>query len=292
MAGTYNFRLAITGLLKEKWINLISVLTISAGLLIIMVGLLAVYNVNRFTAKLPTRFAVTVYLKDGLTEGEAKRATSKLRRLREVRSAQFISKERALSDLRKSLKDADYILEGLDDENPLPASVVLKIKKEFVKSASVRKLARKALSVVGVDEVQYGEKFLSTIQSIMAGAQKLGLAVLVVLSGGIIFVCYSTVKILFYRKQDEVETLKLLGAKKSFIRAPFVIEGGVIGALGGTLASLGALAAYVLVYLKLADIVPVLKTLSFPLMSLWALPVVGLFIGVTGALVALGRIRY
>lgn len=291
MPTSYNFKVALGSMWMEKWVNLIAILTISAGLFIIMLGLLAVYNINRVAAKLPTRFSVTVYLKDNLSDAEAQKVASKLKKFRSVKSIKYISKDRALSDLRSSLKDADYILEGLD-ENPLPASVVLKLKDKFVKSDSVKELAKKVLKIKGVDEVQYGEKFLRSIQSTMAGAQKMGLAILAVLSAGIIFVCYSTVKILFYRKQDEVETLKLLGATKGFIRAPFIIEGGIIGTLGGVIAVLGALAAYTFVFQRLAQVVPVLKSVQFPFETLWALPAAGLFIGVTGAIVALGRIRY
>jgi len=57
----------------------------------------------------------------------------------------------------------------------------------------------------------------------------IGLILTMVTISGIIFICYSTVKILFYRRKEEIETLKLLGATRAFIRTPFVIEGGVIG---------------------------------------------------------------
>ena len=65
-----------------------------------------------------------------------------------------------------------------------------------------------------------------------------GLVLVTILSTGIIFVCYSTVKILFYRRTEEIETFKLLGATKGFIRTPFFIEGAVIGACGGLLSLL------------------------------------------------------
>ncbi len=66
-------------------------------------------------------------------------------------------------------------------------------------------------------------------------AGTIGSAVMAIIVAGMLFVCYSTVKILLYRKRDEVETLKVLGATKWFIRGPFIIEGGIVGFLGGAI---------------------------------------------------------
>jgi cell division transport system permease protein len=66
MIAPYALRLAIQSLLREKWINLLSVMTIAAGLFIISVSFFVLYNIDIATKNLPEKFAMTVYLDNSL----------------------------------------------------------------------------------------------------------------------------------------------------------------------------------------------------------------------------------
>jgi cell division transport system permease protein len=112
------------------------------------------------------------------------------------------------------------------------------------------------------------------------------------MSIGMIFVCYSTIKILFYRKNKEIETHKLLGATRGFIRAPFMIEGAVVGLFSGVLSLVGILSLYYLIIYKLSFAIPLFKTIVFPINISFFLPLIGLLIGMTGAFLAVGRLKY
>jgi len=287
----YHLKSALGGLWKEKWIHLLGIVSIAVGLFIITLGFIAVYNLHYLAAKLPEKFSITVYLKEEASPDEAANLVHSLKKNEHVQSAVYISKESALAELKKALKDSDYLLEGLE-ENPLPASIELKLRKDFIKTASVKKFAGELRGMAGVEEVQYGEEFLNSIQSAMSGAKAVGLVFLVALLAGIVFVCYSTVKILFYRKADEVETLKLLGATAWFIRAPFLLEGSIIGLAGGVLAGLAGLLAFGVSLREFASALPVLRNFIVPAEAIYALPAAGLLIGFAGALVALGRIKF
>ncbi len=275
----------------EKWVNLLSMLTIATGLLVITLVVSSIYNINLFTKQLPERFFVVAYLKDTLGEKEAQNIVTSIKEHSGIEKVRYISKAEALKELKTSLKDADYLLEGLD-ENPLPASIEIRFKKEAVGPESVKSFVTYLKKAGGIDDVQYGEKFLLSIHSIKTGMETIGFILMIVTVSGIIFICYSTVKILFYRRKDEIETLKLLGATRTFIRTPFVIEGSVIGILGGVISMIIVLAFYYSVFYKLSATVPIVRTVVFPSELFLPLPVVGLFLGVTGSLIAMGRMRY
>lgn len=287
----YFMRLALQSLWQGKYINILAVLTISIGLLLLTLVTLTIYNLNLFAKKLPERFSVIAYLKDNIPEQEAKNIAAFIRERRSVEKARYISKETALKELKASVKNAEYIFEGLD-ENPLPPSIEITFKKAAVSPEAVKTFSADIKKIKGVDEVQYGEKFLSSIHSIMSTVQATGLILAVLMTAGIVFICYSTVKILFYRKNEEIETFKLLGATRSFIRTPFVIEGGAIGIAGGVLSLLVAVFVYYTIFHKLSIDAPVLKLLVFPAEAFLVLPVAGLALGISGALIAIGRIRY
>lgn len=287
----YSFRLAAQSILHERWINLLSVLTIGACLLITTFVALFVYNVDALTKKLPEKFSMMLYLKDNLPGEEIENILNTIKRDDTVETVKYIPKDEALKELKAELKDATYVLEGLE-ENPLHDSVEIKLKKNVLGPEAAKRLSTKIKAIEGVDEVEYGEKFLSTIYSIKMGIRALGIIFIVIMSGGVIFVCYSTVKILFYRKKEEIETYKLIGATKGFIRSPFIIEGAAIGFCGGILSLIGILSLYYIVFLKLSLSIPLFKTILFPSQISPLLPLTGLLLGMAGAVIAIGRIRY
>jgi cell division transport system permease protein len=266
------------------------VMTIAAGLFIISLSFFVLYNMDLATKNLPDKFSMTVYLDNSIQKENADRIIETFRKEKTVLSVRYISKSEALKDLKSALKDSAYVLEGLED-NPLPDSIEIKLKKDEVATETAQHLAREALKIKGVTEVDYGEKFLSSLGAFRKGLKLLSLLFAAILSTGIVFVCYSTVKILFYRRADEIETCKLLGATKMFIRTPFLIEGGVIGACGGLLSLFGCFILYYAL-LRLSISMPVLNAIIFPANIFLLLPLTGMLLGVTGAVIALGRLRY
>jgi cell division transport system permease protein len=291
MAVPYAFKLALQSLRKDKWINILSMLTIFAGLFIISLSFFIFYNVDTATRNLPEKFSMVVYLEDGLSQDKIDQVVGSVRSKKAVSSIKFISKEEAFKELKTTLKNSQYVLEGIDD-NPLPDSLEVKFRKDAVGAESVRQLAEETKKIKGVSEVDYGEKFLSTLYNIKNGVRIAGIILASILSTGIVFVCYSTVKILFYRRNEEIETFKLLGATKGFIRAPFLIEGAVIGTAGGITSLAAMYLLYHLVVLKLTVSVPIFKTVLFPAGSFLFLPLIGMFLGIWGAVIALGRLKY
>jgi len=291
MALSYPFRLAMQSILREKWINLVSVLTIAAGLLLTTVIVLSVYNIDLATRKLPEKFSMMVYLKDDLSQGQRSDILHDIKNNDAVKSATYIPKERALNELKSTFKDIAYVLDGLE-ENPLSDSVEVKLKSEAVGPETAKELTAKFKKIRGIEEIEYGEKFLSSIYSLKVGIKNIGFLFIVIMCVGMIFVCYSTVKILFYRRNTEIETYKLLGATKGFIRAPFMIEGAAVGLSSGVLSLVGILSLYYLIILKLSFAIPLFKTIVFPVNMGYLLPVIGLLIGLTGAFLAIGRIKY
>jgi cell division transport system permease protein len=287
----YSVKIAFQSLLHERWINLLSMLTIAMGLLVMTLVVLFIFNVDLFTKKLPEKFSVVAYMKEGIPEADLQNILAALKKNRSVEKVRYISKTEAFRELRSTMRDADYILEGLD-ENPLSASIEIRLKREAVAPESVISFVSDVKKMPGVDDVQYGEKFLTSIHSIKMGVQTVGFALTAIMTAGIIFICYSTVKILFYRRKEEIETLKLLGATRGFIRAPFLVEGGIIGIIGAGMSLATILVFYQGIFKKLTVAAPLFTAVVFPPEVIIFLPAAGLFLGVTGALIAIGRIRF
>jgi cell division transport system permease protein len=291
MIFSYSFRLALQSILREKWIYLLSILTIAAGLFFTTITVLSVYTLDSATKNLPEKFSVMLYLSDTASQQDRDNIISTAQKDRAVEKAIFIPKDQALKELKSTLKDSAFILEGLG-ENPLPDSVEIKFKSDAVGHESVQRLANSMKDIKGIQEIEYGENFLSAVHSLRTGMKTVGMTIVIIMAIGMLFVCYSTVKILFYRKEREIETYKLLGATRRFIRTPFLLEGAVIGFAGGLLSLTGVLALYYVLVFRLSSTFPLLKLIVFPIDLSVAIPLSGLLIGMAGAAIAIGRIRY
>ena len=230
------------------------------------------------------------YLQEPTSQEGTRQLIDSLKKRREIATVRYISKEEALLELKQTLKDSTSLLEGLD-ENPLTSSIEIKLKKEFVTPAITSRISSEIEKMPGVDTIYYGENIASAIDQLKRSVRNISIIIFLTISLGVVFVTYSTVKILFYRKKEEIEILKLLGATGSFIRAPFLIEGGVIGLFGGILGVFGAFVFYFAVTYRLSVVIPMLKTLIFPIGLLIAPPFVGVILGVIGSAIAIGRIR-
>lgn len=288
---SYILNSAIKNILYEKWINILCIITIATGLLFSAITGIFIYNVDVSLKKLPEKFSVMLFLKDYITQKEVDEIIKIAKTNPAVEKVVYIPKDEALTQLKKNLKNTEYILDGLN-ENPLPDSIEIRFKDDALSPENVKKLTSSLNKVNTISEIEYGEEFLSSLYSLKKGLKIAGIVFIVILSITMLFVCYSTIKILFYRRHEEIETYKLLGAKKWFIRAPFVIEGGFIGTTAGVLSFLAIIMLYYLIFLKISLTFPLFKDVIFPLNYFFLLPILGLMLGISGSFIAVGRIRY
>jgi cell division transport system permease protein len=286
----YSTKTAFQSLMKEKWINLLSVFTVAASLLVSAMALITIYNVEMVTRTLPEKFTMMIYLKDGIGPQDIENLMSQLIRKDYVARAKYISGAQALTELKRTLRDVSNLIEGLD-ENPLSAAIELKLKKESVTGSSVKNISADIRKLPGVEDVYYEEKIAEKVALLKTSIENFSLIILGIIIFVVLFVISSTVKILFYRRKSEIEIIKLLGATGGFIRAPFLIEGGVIGMLGGLFATLGATIFYFTLTTSFSAFMPLLRTLIMPVEIVVLMPIAGILMGVAGSLISVGRLR-
>jgi cell division transport system permease protein len=290
MEFSYSTSTALQSLMREKWINMLSSITVAASLLVSAVAIISVYNFEIFTQALPERFTMVVYLQDKIEQQDIQKLTDSLSSKPYVAGTKYISKEQALAEMKRVLKDVSNVFEGLDD-NPLSSSIEIKLKRETVSALSVKNIADEIRKMPGVANVNYEEKIAETVYLIKTSVENLSLFILGVIIFVVLFVISSTVKILFYRRKNEIEIIKLLGATGGFIRTPFLIEGGVIGFLGGVLAFFGAVLFYFLTTEVFSAFMPILSKMVMPVEIIVCIPAVGLVMGIAGSLISVGKLK-
>ena len=235
---------ALRGLSRNSAPALAALLTVLLTALVLGVFIPIVQATTGTANEVRNRVVVDVYVKDGSTPAERRELQGALDRTANVKSVEFISKDEGLKTAQK--KNPRAFKEGAEllGANPLPDTFrVVPDDPEKVGSI-VDRLApedpdgTRVPSLAAIDEVRNKEEDTNKILS-ATGLVKIltaGLAALLVFAS--IALIANTIRLSIFARRREVEVMKLVGATNWFIRWPFVIEGVIVGFMGGVLAVL------------------------------------------------------
>lgn len=289
---TYFLTRAVLNIRQNIFINLVTVITISVGLLILSLFLLLLVNIEEAADQWTRQVQVTVYLENEPSPQELSGLRSKITALKGTESVSHISKEEAFKIFRLRLRGQESLLEGVKPDL-LPASLEITLKRNSRDSESVESYVSRLKKIPGVGEVQYGEEWVRKLTNFMQFTR-----LLVTLLGGfllisVLFIVSNTIKLTIYARRDELELLSLVGATRLFIKAPFMIEGIIQGALGSFLSLVLLSASYYLFLYNAGDLLifsPTSSGLQFlPPVYLAGIILTGILLGFVGSLTSLKR---
>ncbi len=207
------------------------------GLALFVVGLfgLVAWNLQTTLETIEARVEVVAYLREGVRNDEIELAVAELRALPEVAGVTLVTKAQALEKAREDFAEFSDVLSDLET-NPLPASLEISLTEEGRNEASVAQVSEAASLYPFVEDVSYGEEWVEKLFALrrIAGvtAVVLGVAFAVVAA----LIIGTALRIAIFARREEIYVMRLVGARDSFIRRPFVLEGGMAGFLGGLLA--------------------------------------------------------
>lgn len=284
---------AFLGLRRSGWGGLASIGTIAATFLITGVFLLVSRNLGLALEQWKGQFQVTVFLEDGLSQDQTAYLQKKIAQEMAVKSISYISKEEALATFKRELKGNEALLEGLG-ENPLPASFQLKVREPYQSPEAIQRLVISLRRLEGVEDIIYGQEWVERLDAIVRVLRLIGFFIGFILIGGSILIVANAIRLSVYARAAEVEIMRLVGATKAYIRAPFIIEGLLQGLVGAGLSILLLFIAYkgVLWQLRLfpGQIygLGVGQFLDFPSSAL--ILFAGAAVGGLGSLISVGRL--
>jgi cell division transport system permease protein len=252
-------------------------------------------------AEVRQKIDVSVYLNDDAENKDVERFGNELKRVSIVTSVEYISKDQAREVFRQQNRTELAQLEALGElgDNPFPASLRIKTKdpnKLQELNAVIDKPENKKLQPKD-DKPSYSGERKAAIDNIARVSQFSETAGLVT---GIIFVIisimiiFNTIRMAIFHRKDEIEIMKLIGAEKSFIRGPFIIEASLYGVLA---AAISVILLYTVLLTRGGDLanyeIQVQHTLNFftgwPVLIVLGQMILGIAIGVFSSLLAMRR---
>jgi cell division transport system permease protein len=237
-------REALRGLGRNSAPALAALLTVLLTALVLGVFIPIVQATTGTANEVRNRVVVDVYLNDGVTPAERQEVRSALERTSNVKSVAYISKAEGLAQAKRKNPKAFDAGAKLLGGNPLPDTFRIVPDDPGRVNAIVDRVAprdasgERVPSLAGVDEVRNKESDTDKILS-ATGLVKIltaGLAVLLIFAS--VALVANTIRLSIFARRREVEVMKLVGATNWFIRWPFVIEGVIVGFMGGVLAVL------------------------------------------------------
>jgi cell division transport system permease protein len=289
----YFTRKALGNLRNNRLVTLITICTITLALLIISLFMLIYVNMEGTIDQWSRKVAVTVYFDTEPLPQELAALKNRINGLPGTESVQYISRDEAYKIFRSRLKGQESLLEGVSADI-LPSSFEITLQKEFRSTDSVNLYVSRLKQVQGVGEVQYGEEWVKKFLTFFQFIRIIGLLIAGFLILAVLFIVSNTIKLTVLARHDELEILALVGATPFFIKAPFLIEGMVQGAVGALVAVSILTAGY---YSMLANAVnflsfnPSATGLTFlPLSHIAALIFGGVLLGFIGSLVSLKKL--
>ncbi len=231
----YTSREAFFAFRRSPLLTALSIFTIAFALYTLSVFGLVWTNIDRVLADVEERVEVIAYLVDGTDPTETSALMREVAAYPEVDSIAYLSKEDALARARAELSDYSALYEDLE-ANPLPASVEVALKTGYRDATDVADVATRIARFAFVEDIKYGEDWVQKLDFLQNLSLFLGLVV-----GGVFAVIAfvaigATINIVLISREDEIAIMKMVGATRSFIARPLVIEGFAKGVLGAVIA--------------------------------------------------------
>lgn len=287
---------------RRNWTTVLgAVVTIFLSLFIIGVFVLGSALINNMIGTVENEVTIQAYLSDDAADDQISAYADKVRGWDNVESVEIRSKEEALEQYQTQMsnRNASDAITALDGENPLPASLVIKLDDPQQVEATATKIVDDSQFAQICDskdnpssDVNYGRETVEKLFSVTSYI-RIGAVVLVALLTFVAFVFINnTIRLAISARRREIGIMRLVGASNGFIRGPFILE-GTLEAILGALLAIGVLVAGVNAVLP--ELANSMQFLSFAIptqtmvATAGALLALGVLIGLFGSAIAMRR---
>jgi len=260
---------------------------ISTTMVLILLGIVVFFTVvaHNFSRSVRENFVVEVLLNDNIPNGELLRLQDELRRAPYARHVAYLSKEKGTQEMAEALQGGPAEFQGF---NPIPAEFEVYLNADYARQDSIARFEPVLRKNPYVMDVVYPQDAMENVNYVLplAGLVLLGLAVLlIVISFALI---NNTIRMSIYARRHTIQTMKLVGAKWSFIRRPFLARALGVGFVAALLAG-GVLGAGIVFLLQLDNVISGLITPLVITLTLGSVFAFGLLLTLGCAFVSVNR---
>jgi cell division transport system permease protein len=210
----------------------LSVTTIAFSLFAFGLFGLVALNIRNALQRVEERVEIRAFVTDHTPIEKITAASDEISKYPEVLNVEIVTQEQALQRARKELGEFSDVF----DAQFLPSSLDVKLKPGFRDPKTVRKIVDQVREYEFVDDVRYGEEWITQLYRLRNIAGVAGVALGLAFAAVAVIIIGATIRMAVLARSREISIMRLVGATDGFIRRPFLIEGSIKGILGGLLA--------------------------------------------------------
>lgn len=294
---------AIKSLKRNGWMTLAAISSVTITLTLVGLFTAVLFNTEKLARGIEENIQINVFLQvdafDQSTEiknevgemvpNENYQSVQKaLEAMPDVANVTYSSKENELQKLQERLGDSWKLLEG--DANPLSDVYVVQTKTP----QAVKSVAAEIEKIPGVDLADYGEADTKKIFNLAAFIRTWGLVGIALLVFVAVFLISNTIRITIISRRNEIQIMRLVGAKNSYIRGPFFLEGAWVGMLGAIIPSVVLYFGYTYSYESFnknltIENLSMYSPMPYLYYAIAALFIVGIIVGSFGSVLSIRR---
>jgi cell division transport system permease protein len=219
------------GIWRNRLMSLASIGTIASCLMIVGIFYCIAVNVDYILETLEETAGITVFCTDEeVSEDKIRDLEERIRKIDHIDEVVYISPEEALNKEKEEWGEYGSLLDGLENDNPLPPSFEITLDDIRYQKEVVAELNQ----LSGI-EIRYLEEETKILIGFNNMIRLISLVLILVLGFIGVMLMDNTIRLTVYIRKNEINIMKYIGATNWFIRWPFVIEGIIIGIIGSVL---------------------------------------------------------
>ena len=230
----YCIKQGLKNIWRNKMFSLASIATMAACIFLFGIFFCVVENFQHMVREMEKSVAVTVFFDEGLSQEQIDAIGAQIGARSEVSDVVFVTADEAWDEYKEIyFEEAPELAEGFEDDNPLANEAHYEIYLKNVESQE--DLVTWLESVEGIRRINESAQVADILTNFNLLVGYISIAVILLLLCVSVFLISNTVTIGIAVRREEIAIMKLIGATNGFVKAPFVVEGILIGIIGAAL---------------------------------------------------------
>ena len=230
----YCFKQGVRNICRNIWFSLASIATIAACIFLFCMFFSIIVNVQHIVRLAETTVGITVFFDENLTVSQIQEIGSEIGKRPEVDHMEFISEDEAWDIMKDEyFEGLEELAEGFEEDNPMAGSSSYQIFLNDISKQSQFVAYLNGLN--GVRRVNYSNSAAAGLTSFNTVIGLLSVVIIGVLLAVSVFLISNTINVTAAFRKNENQIMRYIGATNGMIRAPFVVEGMIIGLLGAVI---------------------------------------------------------
>ncbi len=230
----YSIKQGLKNIFRNKMFSLASIATMAACIFMFGIFYILVTNFSSMVHAAEEGVAVTVFFNEGVDDARIQEIKADIEKRAEVSEVKYVSADEAWSEYQKEyFKGYDKAAESFGDDNPLANSANLQV---FLSDVSMQNTLVKYIQTISdVRSINQSQDVANTLTDMNRLISYVSMGIILILLCVAIFLINNTVTVGISVRKEEISIMKLIGATDYLVRAPFVVEGVVIGLVGAAI---------------------------------------------------------